>query len=442
MAIEPAINYPINCGVATTSAFVRQFSKQTVANRTANLEFFIEYKQITSGSSVSVTLGDINYNRNTYPESATNIRAFVDYLPEKFSVVDSIQSRNTSVLSNPTSSDPLLFEYQNNGTTQITAKFNTNEKITKSVSTFTVAESSTQDVFLNFINGSIGRHIYDQIRQYADGSTSSPNHYPIYSTFNQTSNIYVKNQSHWTGNLNFSGLTVNKMGSGGVTNVSAITPHHAIGVAHYAPEVGDVLYFCDSNNQTVARTVQSRQFVSNQDCVIVRFSETLPETVKKYKTLPSNFLNYFPINRNIYSVFGIANTFRGAFMPAIVCSHYRWDSDWPLQRSNRYAYLYQTSFFSTGLFSETIAFGPASSAPNSFPDYNGQPSGIRGGDSGSPCFFVINNDLVLVHCHTSGGGGPLHPSFLSSIQSTIDTLGPSGQTYETVDISGFTDFSS
>lgn len=442
MAIEPAINCPIDCGVAITSEFARQFTKQTVAKRTADLDFFVEYKQLSSGSSESVLLGDINYTRNTYPTSATNIRAIIEYLPEKFSSVDSIKSGDVSILADPVPEDPLLLEYQADGTTSVEVTFNTNEKIRKSVTTFTLAESVTQDIFQNFESGSLGRHIYDQIRQYADGSTSAPNHYPIYSTFDFSSNNYVKNAGHWASGLDFSGLMVNKSGSAGVTNVSAITPHHAIGVSHYPPEVGDILYFCDSNNQTVSRTVQSRQFVSNQDCVVVKFNEALPNTVKKYKTLPSSFLDYFPINKNAYSVFGVESSYRGSSMPIIVCSHYRWDAEWPLQRSNRYAYIYQTTLFFTGLNSETVAFVPAWSDPNNFPDYNGVLSGIRGGDSGSPCFFVINNDLVLVHCHTSGGGGAMLPSFLSSIQSVIDSLGPSGQTFETVDLSGFTNFSS
>ena len=137
-------------------------------------------------------------------------------------------------MSNPTT-DPFLFEYESTGSTSITATFETNEKITKSVTTSTLAESATQDVFQNFLTGSLGSHIYDQIREYADGSTSPPNHYPLYSTFDFTNNNYAKNTGHWASGLDFSGLMVNKVGSAGVTNVTAITPHHAIGVAHYAP---------------------------------------------------------------------------------------------------------------------------------------------------------------------------------------------------------------
>jgi hypothetical protein len=79
---------------------------------------------------------------------------------------------------------------------------------------------------------------------------------------------------------------------------------------------------------------------------------------------------------------------------------------------------------------------------NNFPNYNGVPSGIRGGDSGGPCFFIINGELALGHCFLGGNGGPFHPSFLSQIQAALDTLGPGGQTYQTVDLSEFTNFAS
>jgi hypothetical protein len=439
--MEDSRNHPIDCGLATTSNFSRSFAKQTIANRTLDINLVVEYKELQSGSSSSVAVGDINYTRVVYPVSGTNYRVQPQYLPEKFSPIKSLTSSNESVITQ-SPSDPLLFEYQSSGTSLITTELFNGEKSIKSATTSTTT-SSTQDNFINFQNGSLGKHIFDGIRNYADNSTLPPNHYPIYSTFNQLNNIYVKNTNNWASGLDFSGLMVNKNGSAGVTMVTAITPHHAIGAAHYAPQVGDIIYFCNNTNQTIQRTISDVEFLATGlDCCIVKFTEALPESVKKYKTLPQNYRNYLPLNKNYYSGSTVTLSRRGSYLPMIITSHYRWDSSWPLQRSNRYAYVAQTDFIADAVNFDSIAFIPAFSEPNNFPDYNGQPSGIRGGDSGGPCFFVINNDLVLVHCHFSGGGGPFHPSFLSSIQAKIDELGPSGQTYQTVDLSSFTDFSS
>jgi hypothetical protein len=437
--MEDSRNHPIDCGLATTASFSRAFSKQTIANRTADVSFLIEYKQLEAGISSSVTLGDVNYTRNVFPLSATNFRINATYRPEKFAPIKTIESSSPSIVQQ-SELDPLLLEYEGTGQSVITVELTNGEKIANKITT-TTTQSSTQDVFVLFEAGSLGRHIFDQIRNYANNTTSPSNHYPLYSTFNQSGNIYTRNTGHWAQGLDFSGLMVNKVGSGGVTMVTAITPHHAIGAAHYAPQIGDVIYFCGNDNQTVQRTVASVGILSSTDCCIVKFEESLPSTVKKYKTLPANYLNYFPINKNFYSASTVTLSRRGTYMPLVITSHYRWDTEWPLQRSNRFAYIAETSFIAQSSF-DSIGFVPAFAEPNNFLNYNGQPSGIRGGDSGGPCFFVINGELVLVHCHFSGGGGPLHPSFLSAIQAKINELGPSGQTFQTVNLSGFTDFSS
>lgn len=439
MAISPAINGPIDCGLATTSPFSRQFAKQTISNRTADLVFITENKEIESGSTSSITVGDINYTRTTFPTSGTNVRVLVDYKPEKFGSVSLLSSSDNSVLEKSTT-DPLLFEYRSTGAASITARFNTNEQTTKLATTSTTTET-TRDDFVSFQSDSVGEHVFDQIRQYADSSTSPPNHYPIYSTFDFNNNVFVRNIGHWAYPLDFSGLMVNKSGSGGVTMVTAITPYHAVGVSHYHPEVGDNIVFCDSNNQTVTRQVVSGGGPAvGRDYWMVKFDQPLPSSVKKYKLLPSNYSDFFPLNRTLQVGLSSPQAFRFGYSPIIVCSHYRWDAEWALQRPNRYAYIYEAyDSYSEEAF---LRYSPAQTAPNNFQNYNGNPSNIRGGDSGGPCFMIINNDLVLVALHTTSSSGTFVSDLLDETQDFIDELGPSGQTIQTVDLSGFTDFSS
>jgi hypothetical protein len=57
-------------------------------------------------------------------------------------------------------------------------------------------------------------------------------------------------------------------------------------------------------------------------------------------------------------------------------------------------------------------------------------------------FFVVNGQLILLTVHTFSAAGRFHPDFIARIQTALDTLGPGGQTYETVDLSGFTNFAS
>lgn len=407
----------------------------------SNFEMDLEISQVllSSGSTSSITIGDANYIRN----SSSTVRY------DGQIVINSVVGKPYDLLyrsADPNKSTIDELGYVQTITSGSVDIFCKRGPVTKKETHNGKVESpQIIDTFQGFVEGSLASHIYEKIREYADESTSPPNHYPLYSTFNFTNNNYVKNASSWVGGLDFSGLMVNKSGSGGVTMVTAITPHHAIGVTHYPPAINDIIYFCDSNNQTVSRTVQSVlniTSVSNSDCCIIRFTEELPSTVKKYKMLPTNYKNYIPINREFYYESGLLESRRGAVFPVVVCSHYRWDANWPLQRPNRYAYFYEVLGILESNSVERISFFPAASDANNFVNYNGQPSGIRGGDSGGPCFFIINDDLVLVTCLTTAGGGSFHTSFIRSIQAAINALGPSGQTIQTVDLSGFTDFSS
>jgi len=422
--VNASRNHPINCGLAT-SIGARNNPKQTIAQRSADLEIVTEYGPLNPNGTTIVAVGDVNYLRTQTDFSTSSKRINVNYLPEKFNPVRSTSSSNVDVLA-PTV-DPFVFSYQSDGNSSLTVEFVDGETITKQAAATT--DEVIPDQFDSLVVGSLGRHVFDQTKGLANNTTSPLLHYSLYSTYNQTSNIYEKSPSSWASALDFSGMMVNKIGSGGVTRVSAITPFHAIGASHYGPEVGDVIYFCDQNNQTVYRTVSAiNDLGGSTDCRIVRFSEALPSTVAKYKTLPSNWENYSPNS-------GVTRCLN---WPIILTSHYRWDSEWPAQRSGRFAYIAQVYNLPQAISVNFILFR----ATDEFVNYSGIESGIRGGDSGGPCFFIINGELVLVHCFYGGNGGPFHPSFLTSINNAIATLGPSGQTYQTVDLSGFTNFSS
>lgn len=428
--MQAARNNPINCGTAT-SEFARTNPKLPIAQRSADLVLSTEYKILAPETSSAVTVGDINYTRTTTSTVGTSARALLQYLPQKFAAVSSLTSSNPAVLS-LSETDPWLFVYQASGTVSITAELTTGELVSAPF-TATTSASVTEDTFASFASGSLGQHVFNQATALANNSTSPLLHYSLYSTYNTTINTYVKSQTSWAASLDFSGMMVNKVGSPGVTRVTAITPHHAIGASHYGPEVGDVIYFCDQNNQTVARTVSARADLGGTtDCCIVRFSEALPETVAKYRTLPSTWQNYAPINQSS------PTTTRASKWPIVLTSHYRWDAEWPAQRFGRFAYLAQVRLLAQDESVNRIYFSPTAE----FTNYTGEESGIRGGDSGGPCFFIINGELVLVHCFSASNGGPFHPSFLSQINASLDTLGPGGQTYQTVDLSAFTNFAS
>jgi hypothetical protein len=410
-------------------------------------------------------IGDINWLKETFSNSVSDCDVSIVGRAPNWKI-KSVKSSNTSILSNPDPINPLKLFYQSNGTVSVEVELTSGEKCADSFTTYTESLSPTVYTFNNYLSGSLASHIYSQISSIANGSTSSPSHYQLYSTFNQSSNTFVKNSGFWASSLDFSGVSVNKVGSGGVTGVVMVTPRHAIGAAHYAPPydpnggpiVGDKIYFCDPLNNTIERTVVSVVNSATSDSRIIKFDSDVPQSIKKYKLLPSNWKNYFPVDAVVsinprYNLY----TYRAAqFVPIIAMSHYRWDNDWTLQRSNRYAYIYQSGIQWTVMSPnpETRALGGGGYVGSSyfggqFNDYSGSPSGIRGGDSGLPCFYTINGELIFAYKHLNGdpSTGSIINSWLLSedltnIQNAINSLGSEGHSLQTVNLSGFTDFSS
>jgi hypothetical protein len=454
MPLLDSKNHPIDCGVATTETFDRQFSKKTVSNRAIDIVAFeVDKANGTQDISSSETIGDAVFNKNTFSQTVTDCSISIIPVKQNFERVVSVESSNTAILANPQSNDPLYLAYQSDGIVSINVTLDNNEKVATSFQTKTKTPSPVY-TFNNHLSGSLAKHIVNQSELVANNTTSPPNHYPIYSTFNQQSNSYVKNSGFYANSFDFSGITVNKTGSGGITSVTAITPRHAIGAAHYPPSVNDVMYFCDSNNQTVSRTIVDRIFLNNSDSVIVKFNQDLPNTVKKYKFIPADWIDYLPLDYPSITTpnlpTGTTLNYSGFGAPMVITSHYRWDENWPFQRNNRYAYIvpsYVSYYINnnqrgvpniSGFATGTI-WGPNI---NKFTNYNGIESGIQAGDSGLPCFYIINNDLVFVMKHLGPASGPFMAEYLTDVQNSINSIGAEGYSIQTVDLSGFTDFSS
>ena len=455
MAIQPSVNHPIDCGLATTPSFARQFAKQLVSER--SIDIFALPSMRGAGSATGTTaetIGDINWEKETFEMSVSDCDVSISGLTLPL-YVKSVKSLNPNILSNPTSQNPLKLTYQSTGLTGIELELSNGERSAVGFTAYTQAASTIYN-FQNHIDGSLAKHIYSQVSSIADGTTSSPNHYQIYSTFNQIDNIFVKNSGFWGSELDFSGVSVNKIGSGGVTGVVMVTPRHAIGAAHYAPPVnpnggpivGDKIYFCDANNNTIERTVVATNNLA-LDSRIVKFDSDVPSSVKKYKLLPSNWKSYLPIDVAATPLTLGTIMYRAAkYVPIVAMSHYRWDADWPLQRSNRYAYVYESEIrwnISNNISTKASLNGIPSNQGffgGQFNDYNGEPSGFQGGDSGLPCFYIINGELIFSMKHFSPAIGGFLSDALTEIQNSINSLGSEGHSLQFPNLSGFTDFSS
>ena len=446
--MEPSKHHPIDCGVATTSVFPISWEKQLVGERSFDI-LNTPSPRITQGGEVSsVLVGDINYARNTGATFVYDYNVTPLFREGKTGVVDSFSSKNTNIANNNNELDT-LFSHVTDGSVSIVVSLKTGEK---NITVLDMLETTnnTVDEFLNFADGSAIKHSDDTVSSLKNNTTEAPLHYAVYSTYNNPTSTYTRNTACWLASYDFSGVCV-KTGNGGTRMCVAITPWHALGINHFNfhPRVGEVVEFCTLENTVVSRVVDSVLQVGTNDCVVVKFTEALPENIKKYKMFAANSGDYFPKNREFFSTTNVINSQRMNRFPVIICSHFINEASYPLTRANRFVYLHRidTNIFDSSDISPTYGLGYLQfflthNKINGDAGYSGYSNNIIGGDSGGPIFGIINNELILLSNHI----GPYYAlnlcKFLTEIQSTINTLGPSGQTIQTVDLSGFTDFSS
>jgi hypothetical protein len=449
-------NHPIDCGLATTDPFSRQFAKQTIANRSAN----IVYNQINRVTDpinpTNIQYGDLNVLRYDQGQAVTDFEISIEPNAEGSPYVKSIQSSNESILVN-TPENPFLFSYTSNGQCVINTELQNGEKYAQLLKTETLTEYQ-YDVFQSFVEGSLIEAINDSTLPFLDNSTSPLGHYPYYSTYNAATNTFVKNPSCWLADFDLSGTSV--LTAGGSTRMcSMITPSFAVGVRHFQfhPRVGESVVFCTPQNESITRIVESVHYFpyvpqfpipQNYDFSLIKFTQPVPENIKKYKLFPPNLINYFPINHTFNRFFLVTEPptqefYSMRYCPLVGLSHYRWDAEYPAPsgtaRNNRFVYLFQTNKANFLDVFQQISFNPHPDYPNYNAGYNPP---IQGGDSGGPVFSILNNELILWGGHISGVS-IIHNGYLKDmIQEKINEVGPSGETVQTVDVSGFTNFSS
>ena len=240
---------------------------------------------------------------------------------------------------------------------------------------------------------------------------------------------------------------------------TVITPWHVIGANHYQHMTGDILYFLDSTNTVVSAIIVDKSpfppVGAYMDIIVYKLDRELPNTVKTYKFIPDNFVDYFPINSFTYSTVydtqlsTLSSVYLGVQtgLPLIAFSHYRWDSEWPLSRPNRYTYLFQMNTATTRFSSTNIAltdgsltYIPASNfmgiqlvEDNNVYAYNGVSSEkyvIQGGDSGGPVFLILSGEPILMGSHLTPWGAPFYSSGLEYIQNYLNNLPVSGEVYK------------
>lgn len=248
----------------------------------------------------------------------------------------------------------------------------------------------------------------------------------------------VRNTNCWAFDLDLTGYSNgqdNETRPGHNNGCCLITRRHAITAGHLiadplesgqnGTDITDKAYFFEADGTVVTREIVAIEHMqpgwAASDTAILCFDEDLPVGIKDYKILPADFASYLSVAQ--YPSLGPSNGWR----PLLSCHN----------NSRRVS------------VREWRNYG---SAANSTLRANDRVTGLSGqrlayllgttfGDSGSPVFLVVDDELVFVHCHEySGGSGTLPALNQAAINAAIlaTDVTANGISGDPADLTGYT----
>ena len=259
--------------------------------------------------------------------------------------------------------------------------------------------------FERFDTGTLGKDVSDAIDARI-ASKSASTALKVFSTQNHTAGTYIRNTSFWGADIDFT--CVSPWNSNGGVNKAGtlISPRHIIFAKHYKIANGATIRFVKADNTVITRTLSSQIDIAN-DLTIGLLNSDVPAGISFAKILPQDVDDY---------IVGIANR-----IPCV-----RFDQEEKALIGDIY-----------NSFNNEVVYARVPSNSKRVEFYED----VVGGDSGNPCFLIINDEPVLITTWTHGvaGDGDNIKYYKTEINSAMTTLGGGYQLTE-VDLTGFTNF--
>lgn len=237
----------------------------------------------------------------------------------------------------------------------------------------------------------------------------------MFSTQDHTAPTYVRNVNHWaTDHVQKLTCCSPWNSDGSFTKAGTlISPRHVVFATHFLPAVSSTIRFIAADNTIVTRTITALESITVTgplfpDITIGILDSDVPASISFAKVLPDGWESKLP---NIES----------SRLP-VVCTDQ--EEKLLIRQASRIA--------STQLNGNAVFTVPSD------PSYLTFYENLISGDSGNPCFFIINGDLVLLTVWSTGGGGSgtSVAAFKAEINTIMTNLGGGYQLTE-IDLSGF-----
>lgn len=437
-----ASGIPLNCGSFIGSNVPKySFAKPSIGEDKFTLTAIPFDRIISSGTSFPFTFNDANL---ISVSGSTFIRDYLTIVNQSTTTFYSttIISTNSGIILGTTNS---IASGISTGNATLIAKHNDEIFDTQTVSV-SGATGSTIVILDNYQNNSLARHVGDAIdvRIQNKNPTISKS---IFSTRNDNDNTYVRNTGCWAADLDLTCISPWNSTGGSQRCGVLVSPRHILFAAHFQINNGATIRFVDNNNNVVSRTMISKLTHPNYynptayfpDISIGLLDQDVPTSIQFTKILPLNWDNYLPSlnidNDNLFGGFG------GFTIPCLYSDQEKKACVTEL----RSLILPETigvlpspgsiPWPENGRFTNTLWRTPSISNRLSFFE------SIVTGDSGSPAFLIINNELVIITVWTFGGagGGTSLLYFKNDINDMMNTLGGGYQLTE-ISLSSFTNF--
>lgn len=237
---------------------------------------------------------------------------------------------------------------------------------------------------------------------------------PVFASQDHATPAYVRNTENWAADYVQQLTCISPWNSDGAFTKAGtlVSPRHVIFATHFLPAVGSTIRFIAADNTIVNRTVTALESitvtgVNYPDITVGLLDSDVPGTIAFAKVLPDAWEDKLP---NIATLRPLA---------------FGTDQEEKLL-------LREATQIGDDLVAKTARFA----APIE-PTYRSFYENLVSGDSGNPCFFLINGQLILLTVWTfSDATGTSVSAFKTEINTAMTTLGGGYQLTE-INLAGF-----
>lgn len=305
----------------------------------------------------------------------------------------------------------------------------------------------TRNYFRSYAEGSLGHHITQTILDMVDGvpANDTTKNLFVSNNYSLTSPAAVRNPDVFTGDIDLSAISIiNGTSSGGYVHQGMlISPRHIITATHF--QTGNVVVFMRPDGSFVTANVVSRSnhvggalTYNGITDVTVAYLDTEITGITPFKLLPSDWRDYLPTGYR-EAAYGSAD-YKTVKLPCLTKTAHKASGASGDQISiNEVVELNDTEYGLSAL-TQTHGYYTVLDSSRFY-------SKIVGGDSGSPNFFLINGEKVLLMSYHTAGAGRHYGDLATEINTAMNALAtaagdPAAGTYavNTVDLSGFTSY--